>query len=145
MRRCSGTRQFVRRQKRDDDLADHRFVVDRGVRAESGFLPVSPVSSWIPWHRLPWRLGYWLPITLLDPLVACGVVTSALRHTYWAWIDHQRRVDQQDAMMEAEGAAVEANPEGSVEFPEVVTGAGGAWLSADQWEASSESVATVRH
>ncbi len=139
----------------------HRLVRSRRVRLHSGF----PGESWIPWRRvMRWDIGYWLPLALFDPLVACGVgvtfkaagfvlgwyfivggVTSAIRHTYWAWIDHQRRVDQQDATMEAEGAAAENDPGASVLPSEVVTGAGGAWLAADHWESRSESVGSVRH
>ncbi len=120
----------------------HRMVRSRRVRLHSGF----PGESWIPWRRvMRGKVGYWLPLTLLDPLVACGVgltlkaagfvlgwyfivggVTSALRHTYWAWVDHQRRVDQQDAMIEAEGVAEEVNTDTAAP-PAIVSGHSGTW------------------
>ncbi|MCB9842507.1 MAG: hypothetical protein H6812_04545 [Phycisphaeraceae bacterium] len=115
----------------------HWIVRVRKFRWHSGF----PGLSWMPWHRVSHRMGYWLPLCLLDPLLACGVgwiitamgyeigwyfiaggSVSSLRHTYYALGDRQRQIDQRDALIEAEAANTEMQPSEVISEPSVVTG-----------------------
>lgn len=121
----------------------HWIVRVRRFQLHSGFAGV----SWVPWHKLPWRVGYWQPLCVFDPMLACGVgwiitaigfgvgwylfvggIVSSLRHTYFFLVDHSRRVDQRDAMIEASVNIDSAHEDTITLEANVAVGTSGQWL-----------------